>query len=436
MWGKTNATTSTGRTTSTLGSGFGAGAAKPGMNTAGRSTGIGSGIGTGTGTGLGLGRSTGFGLTGAYGAAAIPDTPISTMGIIFDPFIIELQANSDGQNKPFKVMHIAFYEIFRPYSIEEMRYYDYLRHGDIKKTAQAGLSQLGVNMNSSGRTNTSLTGIGQKATIPYPVSPWQAPIVQIMAKQAVTQTQPYGVLPPTQLTDVNNHDTEDKSTNDTETVSKIPEPRGFGKKQSLLDTIQKRSLQHAQTPGMLQPLIARKIVSAYSQSNETTPLITEAMWAKATTSQENGKEAHDSTLSNIYAYIPNIQDLIPGMFISNFMVVHQEFGSITFPLAMDVLAFRPTQTIKFDKGQITVSANPVIMKSAGITDAFPSLVSLNEVWPSGQKTKDPTSLREYENDLKMFCFNHQLTFVSYEKTDGTFRFAVPTLSKFPIAPPV
>ena len=160
--------------------------------------------------------TTGFGI-GTTSQTTKKQVPATTAGISFEPSTIELFVKEKNDNEPFAVNHIINYEIFKQYTIEELRYYDYLSHDYCKPPTQTtGLS--GFQNKSS--TSFSSTQTNKQS---YPVSPWKKeypPSAGVVPKS--NQAQPYGAFPTTQLSvtkmDYDNDETE---------YDNFPERRSF-----------------------------------------------------------------------------------------------------------------------------------------------------------------------------------------------------------------
>ncbi|OHT07649.1 hypothetical protein TRFO_24150 [Tritrichomonas foetus] len=428
--------------TNSGGTGFGAGASFGGGFGSRAGTGFGMGQG-GTMAGTGWGnaqskqqqqhQSSGF-MTGQPQQPPV-ETPVSTIGITFEPIEVELPIKNPKPDWPlsaqFKVLHISQYEIFGKYTIDELRYYDYLRKGFIAKQQQltsnftTGTGQTStMNMNAAG-------GMQQATQQNVPISPWRRKPEKLNPPNSVKQAQPFGALPATTLTAPQAEGEESTST-----AAEVPADEGFRKTMSLFDHILKSEPSQSATPGIRQ-LTSCKIGKS---TTSNTPSFSgfasrhqsSVAWSDpAQTGQgTDNDDDDDDDKQNEYQFIPDLKSLKNGVEESNFSVSHRIHGSIMFPMKIDVIKMNPARSIKISDRKVQVKLSSAERKSLGITDQFPSVVTLNNIFPGDKR--DEKSLREYETDLEKFCHDHELGFISYVHENGSLMFTVDSLSKFPI----
>ncbi|KAH0792598.1 hypothetical protein GPJ56_003432 [Histomonas meleagridis] len=243
MWGRQNSKPSTNAGWGTQNK-TGTTQNKTGTTQGKTGTGAGSNWLTNTGTNLGITA------TQTQNKQSVPAT---TNGINFEPTTVQIFVQEAGSEQPFAVHHIINYDIFKQYTIEELRYYDYLSHGFCKPPQQTGF---GTGFGTSNQ-GTQFSYGQQQTAQPYPVSPWKKQYPdKTSTVPTSSQAQPYGAFPATQLSvSKTDFDVPDEAE-----ANEIPVRRSFLGESLLKDNLSSSST--SATPGIYKSLIARRFQTA------------------------------------------------------------------------------------------------------------------------------------------------------------------------------
>ena len=119
--------------------------------------------------------------------------PVSTIGISLDSGLY----NDDGSN----FTHIQEVPYFQTYTIDELRYYDYLKQGYISIVEPDGFQPFNhenqFQENSFDNFNDDQDN--EPDTVYYEMSPWSFGFPSLQEPESLPQSQPYGVLPDTDI---------------------------------------------------------------------------------------------------------------------------------------------------------------------------------------------------------------------------------------------
>ena len=189
------------------------------------------------------------------------DTPISTIGVVFQPRKVNLPVKFPMEGKPsemdFEVQHISQYDIFSKFTIEEMRYYDYLRNGSIVKSKTNSMftnTSISSFNNQSTQNQAFAQNNNQNGLVSVSVPPWRKKPDPIKPPEN-NQTQPFGALPATTLS-APQVDADDDD--DIQAPPEIPIDVGFRDTLSIYDSILQANPSYSATPGIWQ-LNARRV---------------------------------------------------------------------------------------------------------------------------------------------------------------------------------
>ena len=412
--------------------------------------GFGTGTGTGfggfkTGTGTGSGWNSGTTGTGWGGNSQPqqqgfnqmqPSAPVippggCTVGYILNEGNapkVELKVNTNDPNAPksaeFRVNHISQIPAYGLYTIDELRYYDYLYEEYITKVSTPTTQNNMFNNQNNQNKQFSFNNNGQ-APKPVYVSCWKKKPEEIKEPQEPLQKQPFGALPATTIS---------VSQAEGESLPKqeqIPEDPGFRNSMSLYQHILKTNPEKSATPGLRQlnpqKLQDRPSVKDKSKSAQSNSSIRPGELFK---NFDESSEEKEDIKNDDYEYIPDLDSIKDNEEIYNFTVIHHKFGSIVFPRSFKVKQINPKKSIIFSDRKVSISISNVDKRRLGLDKNFISIVTLKNVLPSEYKKKE--SLRHYQADLMKYCKDHGYDFISYTKEDGSLMFTVSSLSEFPV----
>ena len=357
-------------------------------------------------------------------------TPVCTIDLPISPSIVNLALVKHVDNVShvdFAVHHISQMEIFNKYTLDEIRYYDYLHGGYIVKikpeAAKTGFTY-GKFGQKTGQTTTG--GFGQSAAnqkiIQKNISPWRRKPDDLKDPKTVVvpPEQPFGALPATTINVSQAEGDESLSIQET-----IPDDLGFRDKISQYKHLITTDAPEAATPGLnqlnpqkIQIRTPKEILLKSKPSN---------FHAFKEKFEDHDEEKNDDQK---YSYIPELCSIHDDDVIYNFTVIDHNFGSIVFPDGFKVKQIDPEKSISIHDRKIEVNLSNVDKRNLGIDKNFISIVTLKNVFPNESRKQE--SLREYETDLMKFCNDRNLGFISYSYKDGVLMFSVPSLSLFPI----
>jgi hypothetical protein len=296
--------------------------------------------------------------------------------------------------------------VFEAFTVEELRYYDYLRSGYIT-APPATATSFQTNTLATGQRSTSSLGTFETRDI----SPWERPPDQIAEIPAQTQVTPYGALPASHIAP-----TGDAA--DDLGIANEEEGRGFPRLKSLTSTLnQPVAIGQSATPGIRHQFVAR------DEIHDSAPF----------ESHQEPKSDKPLPKSDGCIVVPPTDHIVDGT--ENVSVVHREYGTVCFVGAFRKAWLGLAHAVDIGPRIVSIGIGREEMESMQIPDRFPVLVTLNQVWPGGVRQTDKQMLGYYEMDLREFCENHGLQFVGYQMEAGAFRFTVPRLSVFPVEPP-
>lgn len=365
----------------------------------------------------------------AASTAPLVAVPRSTLTMSEGDFHREQILSYEGQEQQaWQIDHIlAVDDLFSGYTVAELRYFDYLAMGRVQVTQQtAGFtstgSSLGLGTSGFGAT-TPATSIGSSVRNEVVIIiPWQVEPEPVVDPPKPQEDHPYNVfqLPAFQIAEDNEDTGKDVPR------LEVPPDSGFSKKESLSSKLGQQ--KKAATPGLVGSLVASRIASTSSRH------------VAANDSLFNHHSAADDEEISARAeaevtFVPPLEDIREGDRVENFEVVHKD-GVVMFPMPLAPGKIHFDKVVQFKHGQVDITINKLQRNALGITDKFPSLVKLNNIWPNDEQTTDAEALGQYSKTLELWCSDHGLRFVSYIPATGEFRFSVPRLSQFPVAPPV
>lgn len=413
--------------------GWGSGQAQSQQSQLGRSTlGTGNALGGRSGIG-GIGGRSAFGGLGvgrtAYGQPQVQPVPISTIGFPFSHAEIE-DKTTNNNKRVFKVYHISILDMFKQYTIEELRYWDYVKQGLIQPYAiPTNLTQTQQLTTFQNQGTTSQ--LGQQQHQLKSVQWYEVPLkefAQIQPPPKNPQPQPFGALKASQLGEIS---TEDSTTSFSTAVDSY-ELRGFSKRQTLVDKINQPGLYNEiKTPGYTKlegnqksnVHQRRSSMSGVpsdtgSPSNKSSPLTSSHLSSPTSKSSMMSPRSFSRSygLDSVITCIPNIYEdnnfekfeVIP---VTNLIVQHRDNGSVSFPKTIDAKMLDPE--------------NNIILGDDKDPSHFQINVELDcPVFVEMKKVCNERIMRDY-------CKEHGYMFISFTSTNidqtGCAKFYIPSL---------
>ena len=365
-------------------------------------------------------------------SAPLVAVPRSTLTMSVRDFHREQILSYEGQEQQkWQLDHVlAVDDLFSGYTVAELRYFDYLAMGRVELAtsnttggfASTG-TKLGFGTSGFGATTATPTSFGSSVNKEVEIIiPWQVEPEPVEAPPKPQEDYPYNVfqLPAFQIAE-DNEDTGKEAPR-----LEVPRDSGFSKKESLSSKLgqQKKSA----TPGLVGSLVASRIALTSSRHVAAN----DSLFNHHSTADD---EEISARAEAEVTFVPPLEDIREGDRVENFEVVHKD-GVVMFPMPLAPGKIHFDKVVQFKHGQVDVTINKLQRNALGITDKFPSLVKLNNIWPNDEQTTDAEALGQYSKTLELWCSDHGLRFVSYIPVTGEFRFSVPRLSQFPVAPPV
>lgn len=452
MWSKgSNSSSNWGKNNSTFGKNTNTGNTNQNQsnkNNASNKAGTGTGTTTAWGSKTGTGTTTGWGInknqtatTGSFKAQNREPvvTPVCTIDLPISPSTVNLALKITGENIParidFTVNHISQMEIFNKYTIDEIRYYDYLHGGFIDKIkptqAKTGFSfgktgTYGTTGSTFGKTQTT-SAFGQansnQETILKYVTPFRRKPEELKPPPLATQKQPFGALPASTITFPQTEGDEPLPKQE-----QIPDDIGFRDNITRYEHLVTTKEEKASTPGLRQ-LNPQKIQIKTPKEVAPNPRPNIRSFNDSFSSFSDEKDNKENPEEQ-YSYMPDLDSILDDDVVYNFTVIHPDYGSIAFPDGFKVKKIDPKNKIVIRDRKIEVNVSNPMKNALGIDKNFISIVTLKNIFPSENRKQE--SLREYETDLRKFCDDHNLKFISYFYEDGVLMFSVPSLAYFPV----